>query len=52
MKKKIAGLKVRYNSISYKDKVIALQNEIKTEKEEIQKLDAQNVNLHYKIKNG
>jgi len=40
MKKKIKALKVRYQSISYKEKVTALQNQIKIEEEEIKKLQA------------
>jgi hypothetical protein len=49
MKKKIVGLKVRYNSISYKDRVVKIQNEIKTEEEELVKIEEQNAILERRI---
>lgn len=39
MKKKTKALKIKYDMISYKDKVVSLQDQIRIEKEEIEKLE-------------
>ena len=52
MKKKLKSLRVKNSNISFKDKVVGLQNEIKTQEEELLKIEEQNAVLERKISEG